>query len=60
MTVIFSDHFKGAGIVAGGPYNCVNNNPIKNIKTCTTEGTKINTGSLEKDTDVFSQEYDIS
>jgi hypothetical protein len=70
MSVIFSDHFVGTGIVAGGPYYCVAGNDA-NIPMCTGGIPKpkrlnaskpygINDKNLIKFTDVFAQKSLVS
>jgi hypothetical protein len=46
MHVIYSDLFKGVGIMAGGPFGCANENGLEN---CMYYPDKVDLNVLEKD-----------
>ena len=49
MQVIYSDLFMGAGIVAGGPYGCIQSLPLYVIEAeqCLKFGSKLNMETIE-------------
>lgn len=59
--VIFSDHFKGAGILAGGPYDCVNGDVFMYGTLCTNgDGNIINVETLIQRTDTNVKNLKVS